>query len=85
MRQGDTHLSKHLRSHDQDGRYSHMCFFNLLLANRIFFLGTEYVDIIQLQALKFYQVCSNDDPRLTFDLFIQRSTLVSCTFVFKNA
>ena len=28
---------------------------------------------IQHRGLKFYQVCSNDDPRLTFDLFTARS------------
>ena len=31
---------------------------------------------IQHQALKDYQVCSNDEPRLNFDLFIQESSLV---------
>ena len=34
---------------------------------------------IQHRALRCYQDCSNDDPTfiLTFDLFIQKSTLVS--------
>ena len=32
---------------------------------------------IQHRARVYYQVCSNDDPRLTFDLFPQRSTLLS--------
>ena len=31
---------------------------------------------IQHRALEYYQVCSNDESRLTFDLFTQRSTLV---------
>ena len=33
----------------------------------------------------YYQVCSNDDPSLTFDLFPQRSTLVPYTFVWEKA
>ena len=32
---------------------------------------------IQHLALEYYQVCSNDDPGLTCDLLMQRSTLVS--------
>ena len=35
---------------------------------------------IQHQTLEYYQVCSNDDTRLTFDLFMQRLTLVSYLF-----
>ena len=27
------------------------------------------------QGLKVYQVCSNDDPRLTFDLFLRNSQI----------
>ena len=40
---------------------------------------------IQHQALIYYQVCSNDDPSLTFDPFTQRSTLVTYTFVWEKA
>ena len=31
-----------------------------------------------------YQVCSNDDPRLIFDLFTARSNLRPYTFIWKN-
>ena len=45
-------------------------FKNLLLQNRM-------ADIIETwytaSALRYYQTCSNDDPRLTFDFIIQRS------------
>ena len=38
---------------------------------------------IQHRSLEYYQICSNDDPRLTFDLFTQ--TLVPYAFVWENA
>ena len=31
-----------------------------------------------------YQICSNDDPRKTFDLFMARSNLCSHTFIWGN-
>ena len=31
--------------------------------------------------LKVYQVCSNDDPRLTIDLFTARSNLPTCALI----
>ena len=34
-------------------------------------------------ALENYQVCSNDDPMLTFDLFTQMSTLVPYAVVWE--
>ena len=34
---------------------------------------------IEHWGLKFYQVCSNDDPRLTFDLFMAGSNLCPCS------
>ena len=37
---------------------------------------------IQYRDLKVYQVCSNDNPRLTFDLNTARSNLCPCTFVY---
>ena len=37
------------------------------------------------RVLKYYKIPSNDDPRLTFDLFKQRSTLVPYAFVWENA
>ena len=47
--------------------------------SKIFPLGTDRLMSLKLciqhQALEYYQVRSNDDPRLTFDLFMQRSTL----------
>ena len=39
---------------------------------------------IQHQALEHYQVCSYNDPGLTFDLLTQRSTLVPYAFVRGN-
>ena len=54
----------------------------LLLCNPLAdVLETWYVD----WALAYYHVCSNDDPRLTFDLFAQRSTLVLYAFVWGKA
>lgn len=35
--------------------------------------------------LKYYQVCSNDDPVLTFDLFTERSNLLPYAFVWQKA
>ena len=40
-------------------------------------------------ALRYYQVCSNDNPRLTFDLFTESVNLLPytylcCSFFFKN-
>ena len=39
---------------------------------------------INYQGLKFYQVCSNDDRRLTFDLFTAWSNLRPHTFVWEK-
>ena len=36
---------------------------------------------IQHQVFGYCQICSNDDPRLTFDLFTERSNLVPYAFV----
>ena len=36
---------------------------------------------IKHHGLKVYQVCSNDDPRLTFDLFTARSNLRPHAFI----
>ena len=49
------------------------------LLNIIFFRTEWPISLkfsIRHRALKYYQVYSNDDPRLTFDLFMQRSALV---------
>ena len=40
---------------------------------------------IQHWALEYYQVCSNDDPRLTGDIITQTSTFVPYVFVWENA
>ena len=34
---------------------------------------------------EFYQICSNDDPRLTFDLFYSRVTFTSLCICKTNA
>ena len=39
---------------------------------------------IQHWELEYYQMCSNDDPRLNFDLFMQMSTLVLYVAVWEN-
>ena len=56
---------------------------------KIFFSRTKQPLILKLGmqhwVLKYYQIPSNDDPRLTFDLFTQRSTLVHYAFVWENA
>ena len=39
---------------------------------------------IQNWELEYYQMCSNDDPRLNFDLFMQMSTLVLYVAVWEN-
>ena len=38
-----------------------------------------------LWVLEDYQIPSNDDPRLTFDLFMQGLALVLYAFVWENA
>ena len=37
--------------------------------------------VTEHRGLKVFQVCSNDDPRLTFDLFRTRSNLHPYAFV----
>ena len=39
---------------------------------------------MQHQVLKYYQVCSNDDPGLTLTYFSTRSNLVPYAFVWEN-
>ena len=39
---------------------------------------------MQLQLLKYYQVCSNDDPGLTLTYFTTRSNLVPYAFVWEK-
>ena len=40
---------------------------------------------MQHRVLKYYQVCSNDDPRLTLTCFTTRSNLVPFAFVWVKA
>ena len=39
---------------------------------------------MQHQVLKYYQVCSNDDPELTLTYFMARSDLVPYAFVWEK-
>ena len=39
---------------------------------------------IQHRVLKYYQVCSNDDPVLTLTCFTAMSNLVPCAFVWEE-
>ena len=52
---------------------------------QMFFFGTDWPVSLKLgihhRVLEYYRVCSNDGPRLTFDLFTQRSTVVLDEFV----
>ena len=54
-----------------------------------FYFGTDRPLLLKLgiqhQTLNYYQIRSNDDPKLTFDLFTERSTLVPYTFIWVKA
>ena len=80
---GNKSLFKWSWSHDQDGCHAHIW----QKTSKIFF-RTEWLRSlkhgIQHRTLKYYQVCSNDDPRLTFDLFMQRSNLVPYAFIWET-
>ena len=39
---------------------------------------------VQHRVLKYYQVCSNDDPGLILTYFTARSNLVTCAFVWEK-
>ena len=52
---------------------------NLLLQNQESFGAESWY--IASDTLRVYQICSNDDPRLTFDLFTTRSNLCPYAFV----
>ena len=53
---------------------------NLLLRNqKADYLETWYADV-----LKYYQICSNDDPGLTVTYFTARSNLVPYAFVWEK-
>ena len=57
-------------------------FKHLLLQKRLADVVETWV---QHLALEYYPISSNDDPMLIFDLFTQRSVLVSYAFVWENA
>ena len=52
---------------------------------KIFFSGTNRPMTLKVEmlhwVLKYYQVCSNDDPELTLTYFTARSNLVPHTFI----
>ena len=49
-----------------------------LLRNRKAVVGMQH------RVIKFYQVCSNDDPGLSLTYFMARSNLVPYAFVWEN-
>ena len=55
---------------------------------KIFFSGTKRPVTLNLgvhhRVLEYYQVCSNDDPRLTLTYFTARSNLVPYAFVWEK-
>ena len=55
---------------------------------KIFFSGTKRPMTLKLglqhRVLKYYQVCSNNDPGLTLTYFTARSNVVSYAFVWKT-
>ena len=61
-------LSKQVRSHCQEGLHAHT-----LYGKKFFFSRTKQPMILKLSmqhwVFKFYQITSNNDPMLTFDLF----------------
>ena len=52
---------------------------------KITLFRTDWPMPLRLVILEYYQVCSNDDSRLTFDLFTRRSTLVPYALVWEKA
>ena len=81
---GNKSLLKWSWSHDQDGRHAHIW----LKPKKIIFSGTKRLMTLNLgmhhRVLKFYQVCSNDDPGLTLTFFTARSNLVTYAFVWEK-
>ena len=77
-------LIKRSRSHDQDGRYAHIC----KKPTKNIFSGTKRLmalkDGMQHRVLEYYQVCSNDDPGLTLTYVMARSNLVPYAFVWEK-
>ena len=77
-------LFKWSRSHDQYGRHAHI-WKNL---KKIFFSGTKQPMTLKVgmqhRVLKYYQICSNDDPGLTLTYFTARSNLVPYAFLWEK-
>ena len=71
-------------SHDQDGCHVYICK-NL----KLFFSGTKRQMTLKLGTwhwlLKYYQLCSNDDPKLTLTYFTLRPNLVPFIFECEKA
>ena len=91
MGQGNESLLKRSWSHDQDGRHAtRMAAVPIYGKNlkKIFFSGTKRPMTFNLgmqhRALEYYQVCSNDDHRLTLTYFTPRSKLVPYAFVWEK-
>ena len=55
---------------------------------KIFFSGTKWPMTLKVGmlhwVLKYYQLCSNDNPELTLTFFMARSNLVSYAFVWEK-
>ena len=66
---GNESLFKQSRSHDQDGCHAHM-----VKTLKNFFSGTKRPMTLKLgmlyQVLRYYQICSNDDPGMTLTYFM---------------
>ena len=81
---GNKGLFKWFRSHDQDGHHVHIW----QKHEKFFCSGTERLMTLKVcmqhWVLKYYQVCSNDDPGLTLTSFMARSNLVPCAFVWEK-
>ena len=60
----------------------------MLKTLKIFFSGTKRPMTLKLSMqhwmLKYYQVCSNDEPGLTLTYFTRRSNLVPYAFVWEK-
>ena len=72
-------------SYDQDGRHADI----MVKPLKIFFSGTKRLMTLKLAMrhwfLRYYQICSDDDPGLTLTYFTARSNLVPFVFVWENA
>ena len=58
---------------------------NMSICGKIFKIFSRTEQPMILKVLKHYQIPSNDDSRLTFDLFMQMSSLVPYAFLWENA